>query len=83
MQEFEISLHSFQEVQEFMALAAGQGFPVMVGSDAHQANARSLMSMMTLDYREPLRVQADCDAEAFSRFRQQADKFLSTSNTAL
>ena len=76
MQEFEISLHSFQEVQEFITLATVQPYPVLVGNDVQQVNAKSFIGMVSLDYSRPLRVQADCDSNAGTTLRQVMRKFL-------
>ena len=75
MQEFEISLHSFQEVQEFITLATVQPYPVLVGNDVQQVNAKSFIGMVSLDYSRPLRVQADCDSNAVTTLLQVMRKF--------
>ena len=76
MQEFQISLHSFQDVQEFISLATVQPFPVLVGNDVQQVNAKSFIGMVSLDYSRPLQVHADCDIQALRTFRQTVCKFL-------
>ena len=76
MQEFNISLRSFQDVQEFISLATVQPFPVLVGNDVQQVNAKSFMGMVSLDYSRPLQVHADCDIQALRTFQQKVCKFL-------
>ena len=76
MQEFHISLRSFQDVQEFVSLATVQPFPVHVGNDVQRVNAKSFIGMVSLDYSRPLQVHADCDIQALSSFRQKVCKFL-------
>ena len=76
MQEFEISLHSFQEVQEFISLATVQPFPVLVGNDVQQVNGKSFIGMVSLDYSRPLQVQADCDSNMLETFQNVVRKFL-------
>ena len=76
MQEFHISLHSFQEVQEFISLATVQPFPVLVGNDVQQVNGKSFIGMVSLDYSRPLLVQADCDLQQLHSFRNEVSKFL-------
>ena len=76
MQEFNISLHSFQDVQEFISLATVQPFPVLVGNDVQQVNAKSFIGMVSLDYTRPLQVQADCDIQSLRTFQQKVCKFL-------
>ena len=76
MQEFHISLHSFQDVQEFISLATVQPFAVLVGNDIQQVNGKSFIGMVSLDYSRPLRVCADCDSQALSSFQKIVAKFL-------
>ena len=76
MQEFNISLHSFQDVKEFISLATVQPFPVLVGNDVQQVNAKSFIGMLSLDFSRPLQVQADCDIHALRTFQQKVCKFL-------
>ena len=76
MQEFNIHIHSFQEVQEFINLATVQPFPVLVGNDVRQVNGKSFIGMVSLDYSRPLLVQADCDESALSKFQKVISKFM-------
>ena len=76
MQEFNISLHSFQDVKEFISLATVQPFPILVGNDVQQVNAKSFIGMLSLDYSRPLQVHADCDIQALRTFQQKVCKFL-------
>ena len=73
--EFNIRIRSFQEVQEFIALATVQPFRVCIGNDYQSANATSFMGVVSLDHSRPLRVSADCCEEDFLRFRQLAARF--------
>ena len=76
MQEFNISIHSFQEVQEFVSHATVQPFAVLVGNDVQQVNGKGFIGMLSLDYSRPLQVQADCDGPALVSFRKLVRKFL-------
>ena len=76
MQKFHISLHSFQDVQEFITLATVQPFAISVGNDAQQVNGKSFIGMVSLDFSRPLQVQADCDGSAWQGFRSVVQKFL-------
>lgn len=76
MKHFSIMIRSFAEVQEFVALAMVQPFEVLVGSENHRINGKSFIGMFSLDFRQPLQVQVNCDDAAFARFRQQAARFL-------
>ncbi len=73
--EFQIWLRSFRDVQEFIRLATMQPFRVRVGNDRQDTNATSFMGLVSLDHRRPLWVRADCDPDAFLRFRSAAAQF--------
>ena len=75
MQEIEIRLRSVQDVQEFVALATTQPFPVLVGNAEHKVNAKSFMEMFCLDFTRPLIAAADCCLAEFDRFCKAADRF--------
>ena len=76
MQEFKVSLHSFQQVQEFVKIASLQTFPVSVGNEDQSIDGSDLMGMFSLDYSRPLTVRPDCSPEDFLFFRQNVAKFL-------
>ncbi len=78
MKEFRIHIDSFQQVQEFVSLATVQPFRVLAISGDYLVNAKSFIGMVSLDYSQPVRVRCDCGEEAFSSFRQQAQRFLAT-----
>ena len=76
MQEFKISLHSFEQVREFVKISSLQTFPVAVGNEQQIIDGTDLMGMFSLDYTQPLLVRPDCSPEEFSFFRQNVAKFL-------
>ena len=76
MREFHMQLNSFQQVQEFVRLAAEQSFEIRVGNDHQNINGKDLMGMFSLDYSRPLRVKMHCTEEEFLRFQKAADPFL-------
>ena len=76
MQEFKISLRSFRQVQEFVALSSAENFPVYVGNPQQIISGKDLMGMFSLDYSRPLQVRAECSEEEFHLFRQKTAKFL-------
>ena len=76
MKQFDIILHSFNEVQDFVEVATVQPFRVVVGNNRTLVNAKSFMGMFSLDFSEPVHVRADCTEEECSRFKQAAVKFL-------
>lgn len=76
MKEFQIALHSFQEVREFISLATVQPFSVMVGNDIQTVNGKSFIGMVSLDFRRPVKVICDCDDAALENFSQQVRRIL-------
>ena len=72
--EFEVNISSFQQVQDFVALACEQTFDIRVGNDRQHINGKDLMGMFSLDFSRPLRVRIGTDDETVRNFRQQADK---------
>ena len=75
MREFNIAIHSFQELQEFVTLATVQPFEVLVGNDRQQISGKSFMGMFSLDLSRPLRVIVTCSEEEYIRFHQDAARF--------
>lgn len=76
MQKFHISLRSFQDVQEFIALATVQPFAILVGNESQQVNGKSFIGMVSLDHSRPLQVKVDCDCQAWQTFRNVVGKFI-------
>jgi len=76
MQEFEIRLRSVQDVQEFVALATNQVFPVSVGNRDHQVNGKSFMEMFCLDFTKPLFATVKCSEQELLAFRAAIERFL-------
>ena len=77
MQEFNIAIHSFPEVREFISLATVQPFEVFVENSYQRVDAKSFMVMFSLDYRQNLRVTAQCGEAEFEIFRRQVMAALS------
>ena len=75
MREFEIRLRSVQDVQEFVAVATQQPFPVFVGNSGYRVDAKCFMEMFCLDFTRPLIATAQCSDEEFCRLRAAADRF--------
>ncbi|MBQ7857398.1 MAG: HPr family phosphocarrier protein [Oscillospiraceae bacterium] len=76
MKHFDIFLHSFEDVQDFVELATVQPFRILVGNDRTRVNAKSFMGMFSLDYSMPLQVRMDCTEEECERFKATAARFL-------
>lgn len=75
MQEFSIMIRSFQDVQDFVALATVQPFRVFVDNNQCRVNAKSFMGMFSLDFSKPTKVLTDCTLEQSQQFRQAAARF--------
>ncbi len=76
MREFTIQFHSFQDVQEFVALATEYPFPITVGYDGYQVNGTSFMGMFTLDYSRPLTAAVRCTEAEFNHLLGKFRHFL-------
>ena len=76
MKQFDVFLHSFEDVQDFVELATVQPFRILVGNDRTRVNAKSFMGMFSLDFHAPVQVRADCTDEQYTRFQLAADRFL-------
>ena len=76
LKQFDIELHSFDEVQDFVEVATIQPFRVVVGNSRTLVNAKSFMGMFSLNFREPVHVRADCTDEECALFKQAAARFL-------
>ncbi len=76
MKQFDICLHSFEDVQDFVALATVQPFHILVGNDRARVNAKSFMGMFSLDITTPVQVRADCTDEQCNSFKLAASRFL-------
>ena len=76
MKQFDIELHSFADVQDFVEVATIQPFRILVGNDRARVNAKSFMGMFSLNFSEPVQVRADCTEDECLRFQQAAARFL-------
>ncbi len=72
--EFEINICSFQQVQDFVALACDQSFDVRVGNERQHINGKDLMGMFSLDFSRPLQVRIGSEDDAVRSFRRTAEK---------
>lgn len=75
MHSFFVSIHTVQEVQDFVALASVQPFDITVGNDSQSVNGKSLMGYFCLDPFRPMQVRMVCTEEEFQRFYDAAERF--------
>ena len=76
MKQFDVFLHSFEDVHDFVEIATVQPFRILIGNDRTRVNAKSFMGMFSLDLNAPVQVRADCTDEQYIRFQLAADRFL-------
>ena len=76
MWEFHINIRSFQQVQDFVALATAQPFDILVGNDCQSINGKDLMGMFSLDYSRSLCVKMHCSEADFLRFQEETMRIL-------
>ena len=76
MKEFAIRLASVQEVQEFVALATAQAFPVFVRDRYIQVNGKNFMEMFCLNFATPLIAMAECGEEQLLQLLELMQNFL-------
>ena len=75
MGEFCIRIRSFQEIQDFIALATAQPFHIELFNDHQSANATSFMGLVSLDLTRPSWVRANCTETEYFQFCQKAMRF--------
>ncbi len=75
MKEFTVRIRSFQQIQDFVALASVQPFRILVFTGRELVNAKSFIGMASLDYSFPVKVRCDCPQEEFEKFRLAATRF--------
>lgn len=76
MQEFDISVHSFGQVRDFVNLAKEQRFEVRVDNGKQQVNGKNYLGMFSMDHRLPLHVSTYGEDEECTRFRQELEEIL-------
>ena len=78
MVEFDIMIHSFSEIREFIETASTQPFEVMVGNDHQEVSGKNYIGMACLDFDRPLHVTCgrECDSADFEQFMRQISHFL-------
>ena len=76
MQEFLAKLKSVSEIKEFVVLSTTQPFEIYVQTPYQNVSAKSFMGMFSLDYRQPVRVTADCGEGEWASYRKAVEQFL-------
>lgn len=76
MQQFDISMHSFRQVRDFVNLAKEQAFEVRVDNGKQEVNGKNYLGMCSIDHRLPLHVSAYGADEECSRFQEELAEIL-------
>lgn len=76
MRKFNIFIHSFRQMRDFVSLAMVQPFEVLVGNDRQKVNGKNFIGMFALDFHAPLQVSVTCSEEEFRRFQKDVDQLL-------
>ena len=76
MKQFDITLRTFEDVQEFVEIATVQPFRIVLCNGRTLVNAKSFMGVFSLDFKKPVHVRADCTEEQYRAFQEAAAKFL-------
>ena len=76
MEDFDIHLHSVQQVLNFVSLATSRSFPVFVSGKHHRVNGKSFIGMFTLNLRRPVKVTLQCRQDEYDAFLRDAEAFL-------
>ena len=74
--EFQIHLKSVQDILAFVSLSTSRSFPITVGNQKHQVNAKSFLGLFCLNWKTPMTVTAECTPEEFAIFHQDAQRFV-------
>ena len=76
VRQFMVRFRSFQDIQDFVALASKQSVKLCVGGDRFQVNATSFMGMFALNCRRPQKVTVNCSEEEFDALLITFERFL-------
>ena len=76
MHRFSITIESFRQIKDFVALASVQPFDVIVENEKQQLNGKSFIGMFSLDLKRPLIVRVNCSQEELVLFQKAAAQFL-------
>lgn len=76
MREFEIRLCSVKDVQEFVALATAQSFPIFLKDGRHKVNGKAFMELFCLNFHRPVTVSLDCTEEELDAFHRSVRHFV-------
>lgn len=69
MQEFLITIRSFEQVRDFVNVATVQPFQVYVGNDRRCVNGKSFIGMFSLDFSMPVPVRVNCTQAQLDAFQ--------------
>ena len=76
LQQFDIRVCSFRQVQAFVDLAKEQPFEILVDNGKQEVNGKNYLGMFSMDLRLPLHINAFGQDEECTRFRQALAEIL-------
>ena len=71
MEEFQVKLASFQDVQELSRLAAEQDFPIRLSDGSRECSAKSFMCIFSLNLKQQMLLKLDCSPAQAEEFRRK------------
>ena len=75
MQEMYVRAKSFEDVKAISALAAQEEFQILITDGICTVNAKSLLSLFSLNMDHPLLLRLDCSKEDCDAFRMKAGRY--------
>ncbi len=76
MEEFQVKLASFQDIQDLSRLAAEQDFPIRLSDGYRECNAKSFMCIFSLNLKQQMILKLDCSSEEAEAFRRKTASIL-------
>ena len=76
MEEFQVKLASFQDVQELARLASEQDFPIRLSDGNRECSAKSFMCIFSLNLKQQMTLRLECSPEEAEAFRRSLASFL-------
>ena len=71
MEEFEVRLSSFEDVQNLARLAAEQDYPIRISDGSRECSAKSFMCIFSLNLKQQMLLKLDCSPAQAEEFRRK------------
>ena len=76
MEEFQIKLTSFADVQRLVRLAAEQDYSIRLSDGQRECSAKSFMCIFSLNLKQQMILKLDCSSEEAEAFRRKTASIL-------